>query len=161
MQASSGAAPARQNAVAAASATYPRLTQFLEACKQLGEVRIIATNAAAVMEAIATLDGLFYADVPGRGMYANVVDHSINLDLHLRLPNVRAVRFEQGTRRGNPPSPTYILRFLGHDKEGTDLVLSLFLSPVGEVPPERVERWMQLRQEYATLTPEQEYVCAF
>jgi len=133
-----------------AAGKFPRLVEFLEACKELGELRFIATNAAVVLESTATLEKLFYAEVPRRGLYANVVDLSINMDLHILLSGVRAARFEQGVSRGDPSTPTYIIRLLGHEKAGEEVVLSMFLSPVGDISSERAAVWEQLRTRFAS-----------
>lgn len=148
-------------------ATFPQLKAFLKDAQALGELRLIATNSAAVMESIAPLDKLFYASVPSRGEYANLIDAKVNLDLHLRLEGVHAVRFEQGVSRRAGASPTYVLRFLGRDKAGErEVVLSAFLSPVGECAPERVELWKQLRGKWCSDgavegSDSGEYVCSF
>ncbi|KAK4531127.1 hypothetical protein CCYA_CCYA07G1984 [Cyanidiococcus yangmingshanensis] len=140
---------------------FPRLVGFLEACKELGELRFIASNAAVVFESTATLEKLFYAEIPRRGLYANVIDLAINLDLHVLLSGIRAARFEQGTSRGDPARPTYIIRFLGHEKQGEEVVLSLFLSPVGEVSAERVTAWKRLRSRFAATDGSLVDVCVF
>jgi hypothetical protein len=140
---------------------FPQLVAFLEACKELGELRFIATNAAVVFESTATLEKLFYAEVPRRGLYANIIDLSINLDLHILLSGIRAARFEQGASRGEPSTPTYIIRFLGHEKQGEEVVLSLFLSPVGEVSADRVALWERLRARFTSKDGPSANICVF
>lgn len=147
-------------------ATFSRLKAFLADAQGLGEFRLIATNSAAVMESIAPLDKLFYASVPARGEYANVIDAKINLDLHLRLGGVQRVRFEQGVSRRADKSPTYVMRFVGENSAGErEVVLSAFLSPVGECSDERVARWTQMRDGWCTVQTgsdgAREYVCSF
>ncbi|KAK1858462.1 hypothetical protein I4F81_001068 [Pyropia yezoensis] len=63
------------------------LKRFLNATPALGRLRLITSNRdACVMEAIATTDSLFYAvGGPAKAEYANIIDPSINLDLHLKL----------------------------------------------------------------------------
>lgn len=102
------------------------------------------------MEAIATTDNLFYAvGGPAKAEYANIIDMSINLDLHLKLSGVAGARFETGTARGGAGGTTYVIRVLGLD-EGV-VILSLFMqwdkvaSDVGE---ERIAAWMALKEEY-------------
>ncbi|KAF6003461.1 hypothetical protein F1559_000516 [Cyanidiococcus yangmingshanensis] len=145
-------APGRVS-VEEAQRQFPRLVGFLEACKELGELRFIASNAAVVFESTATLEKLFYAEIPRRGLYANTSTCCCS--------GIRAARFEQGTSRGDPARPTYIIRFLGHEKQGEEVVLSLFLSPVGEVSAERVTAWERLRSRFAATDGPLVDVCVF
>ncbi|GJD10323.1 hypothetical protein Gasu2_45200 [Galdieria sulphuraria] len=116
---------------------------------KLGKLRIIVTNAASVMESICTTEKLFYAKGPNQSTYANLIDSSLNLDLHIKLEALGAVRFEQGVSRSASKAPTYIIRWLG--KDHTTVVLSMFLQgdkDPSDVPPESVAEWKQLKQEY-------------
>lgn len=122
--------------------------QFLERFKPLGKVRLIARNDAAIMEAIATFDGLFYATV-GSKEYANVVDMSINLDMHLLLSAVTGARFEIGVSRSASKDPTYAIRILGGDRETTALSVFVQWEKVpADISPDRVEAWKQLKSDY-------------
>lgn len=122
--------------------------QFLDRFKSLGRVRLVARNNAAIMEAIATFGGLFFASIPS-GEYANIVDMSINLDMHLLLAGVSGARFEMGKSRTATKAPTYIIRVLGGDRES--IVLSIFLQwdkDPNDIEPERVDAWKQLKADY-------------
>lgn len=124
------------------------LKKFLTGLKPLGDVRLIATNGAAVMEAIATFDSLFFATL-AKGCYANIIDPKINLDLHLLLPAVGGARFEVGVSRSASKAPTYIIRMLG--KQSEDVVLSIFLQWAKEpsdIAEERIDAWKRLQAEY-------------
>lgn len=124
--------------------------QFLDRLKPLGKVRLVARNDAAIMESIATFDGLFFASIPS-GEYANIVDMSINLDMHLLIAGVSGARFEVGKSRSATRAPTYIIRVLGRDRES--VVLSIFLQwdkDPTDVEPHRIDAWKQLKADYVT-----------
>lgn len=120
---------------------------FLDRLKPLGKVRLVARNEAAIMESIATFDGLFFATIRS-GEYANIIDLSVNLDMHLLLEGVAGAKFETGVSRSASKAPTYIVRILGKDS-GT--VLSVFMQwdkDPSDIEPERIEAWKQLRADY-------------
>lgn len=120
---------------------------FLDRLKPLGNVRIVARNNAAIMEAIATFDGLFFATIRS-GKYANIIDMSINLDMHLLLTEVAGARFEIGVSRSVSKAPTYIIRILGKDKTP---VLSIFMhwdKDPSDIEPERIEAWKKMKADY-------------
>ena len=122
--------------------------EFLDRLKPLGKVRLITRNQAAIMEAIATFDGLFFATV-GSGEYGNIVDMSINLDIHLLLSAVSGARFETGVSRTPSKDPTYVIRILGADKKNA--ALSVFLQwdkEPSDIAPERIEAWKKLKEDY-------------
>eukprot|EP00803_Ostreobium_quekettii_P006697 evm.model.scf_2816.1 EVM.evm.TU.scf_2816.1 scf_2816:11238-11822(+) len=124
------------------------LKAFLAALKPLGRVRLIATNDAAVLESVATFDGLFFATVP-KGTYANIIDSEANLDMHLLLAGVGGARFEVGQSRGADPVPTYMVRVLGRDRE--TVVLTIFLmwdKAPRDVEEARVQAWRALKEEW-------------
>lgn len=102
------------------------------------------------MEAIATTDSLFYAvGGPAKAEYANIIDPSINLDLHLKLSGVAGARFETGVSRGGGGGTTYIIRVLGLEEDA--VILSLFMQwdkVASDVSEERVAAWMALKEEY-------------
>jgi len=127
-----------------------KLKEFLDEAKKLGRVRLISQNDAAVMEAIATLDGLFYASGgPKMLEYANVIDPKINLDLHLALDGVGGARFEQGISRTATKDPTYIVRMTGNDPE--KVVLSIFLQwdkEPSDVSKDRIDAWSGMKEKY-------------
>lgn len=123
--------------------------QFLDRLKALGNLRLIGRNDAVIMESIATFDGLFFAEVP-TGEYANLIDGSINLDMHLLLEGFSGAKFETGISRDATKSTTYVLRLLGKDR--TSVILSLFLqwdkAPT-DVSEERINAWKALKADYA------------
>lgn len=124
--------------------------QFLDRLKALGKVRLVARNDAAIMESIATFDGLFFASIPS-GEYANIVDMSINLDMHLLLAGVSGARFEIGKSRSASKAPTFIIRVLGEDRRV--VVLSIFVQwekDPTDIAPERIDAWKQLKADYVT-----------
>ncbi|OSX75304.1 hypothetical protein BU14_0242s0021 [Porphyra umbilicalis] len=134
-----------------ASEELTPLKRFLNATPALGRLRLITSNRdACVMEAIATTDALFYAvGGPAKAEYANVIDPSINLDLHLKLSGVAGARFETGVSRGGGGGTTYIIRVLGLD-EGV-VILSLFMQwdkTASDVSAERVAAWHALKDEF-------------
>lgn len=125
------------------------LKRFLNNLGPLGRVRLITNNGLAVLESITPLDKLFYASVRG-AEYGNVIDHKLNVDLHIKLDAVAGARFEIGKSRSNPPHPTYAIRMLGHDRK--EVKLSLFMqwdATPDDVAPERVAHWQALKSEYA------------
>lgn len=120
------------------------LKEFLEACHELGTLRFIVTSSAAVLEPKGRLEKLFYAELPGKGKYANM--HSDTFEFHLNMDMIQQVKFETGeAKRGN--FTTYAVRFL--DETETP-ALSLFLQwgKPGEYEPGQVEAWEALRQRY-------------
>lgn len=125
------------------------IKQFLNSLGALGKVRLVTNNGLAVLESITPLDKLFYATVRG-AEYGNVIDHNLNVDLHVKVDAVYGVRFEVGKSRTNPPAPTYALRFLGADKK--EVKLSMFIqwdTTPSDVAPERIAAWKSLKEQYA------------
>jgi putative heme iron utilization protein len=120
------------------------LKDFLEACTSLGMLRFIVTSSAAVLEPRGKLEKLFYAELPGKGRYANM--HTDAFEFHLNMDRIRRVTFETGeAKRGN--FTTYAIRFLDEESENA---LSLFLQwgKPGEYEPGQVETWQALRDRY-------------
>jgi hypothetical protein len=125
------------------------IKQFLDAFKPLGRTRLIVRNDAGILEAIGTWDKMFFAKIPS-GEYANIIDHSLNLDLHLLLSAVTGAKFAVGAARSASKAPTYAIRLLGADKEA--VVLTVFLQwdkDPEDIAPERVEYWKKLKHDYA------------
>lgn len=123
--------------------------QFLDRLKPLRNLRLIGRNDAVIMESIATFDGLFFAKVP-TGEYANLIDSSINLDMHLLLEGFSGAKFETGISRDASKCTTYIVRLLGNDR--TSVILSLFLQwdkTAADVSEERINAWKALKADYA------------
>mmetsp|Transcript_14536 Transcript_14536/g.32504 ORF Transcript_14536/g.32504 Transcript_14536/m.32504 type:complete len:189 (+) Transcript_14536:3-569(+) len=127
-----------------------KLKGFLDETKGVGRIRLICTNDASVMEAICTTDKLFYASGgPKQLEYANIIDPSINLDLHLLLEGVGGARFETGVSRTPTKDPTYIIRMLGTDQE--KVVASFFLQwdkAPSDIEPERIAAWQAMKTKY-------------
>ncbi|MFM2064083.1 MAG: hypothetical protein RLZZ507_3754 [Cyanobacteriota bacterium] len=120
------------------------LKQFLEACENLGTLRLIVTSSAAVLEARGKIEKLFYAELP-KGKYANM--HTEGFEFHLNMDKITKVKFETGeAKRGN--FTTYAIRFLDEKEEPA---LSLFLQwgKPGEYEPGQVENWLALREKYS------------
>lgn len=119
------------------------LKDFLEACEQLGTLRLIVTSSAAVLEVRGKIQKLFYAELP-KGKYANM--HADIFEFHLNMDEIKQVKFETGeAKRGN--FTTYAIRFLdGEDK----VALSAFLQwgKPGEYEPGQVEAWQSLQEKY-------------
>lgn len=100
------------------------------------------------MESIATFDGLFFASIPS-GEYANIIDMSINLDMHLLLEGVSGARFDIGVSRSASKAPTYAVRLLAKDKK--NVALSVFMQwekDPTDIEPARIEAWQQLKKDY-------------
>jgi putative heme iron utilization protein len=119
------------------------LKDFLEACENLGTLRLIVTSSAAVLEARGKVEKLFYAVLP-KGKYANM--HTEGFEFHLNMDKIIQVKFETGeAKRGN--FTTYAIRFLD---EKLEPALSLFLQwgKPGEYEPGQVEAWQALREKY-------------
>ncbi|RCJ23855.1 heme utilization protein HuvX [Nostoc minutum NIES-26] len=119
------------------------LKDFLEACENLGTLRLIVTSSAAVLEARGKVEKLFYAVLP-KGKYANM--HTEGFEFHLNMDKIIQVKFETGeAKRGN--FTTYAIRFLDEKQEPA---LSLFLQwgKPGEYEPGQVEAWQALREKY-------------
>eukprot|EP00871_Galdieria_phlegrea_P002566 jgi/Galph1/330/GphlegSOOS_G5113.1 len=129
---------------------FEKLKTVLEETKQLGKLRLIATNEATVMESICTTEKLFYAQGgPNNALYANLIDTAINLDLHLKLEAIGGIRFEQGVSRTLSKSPTYIIRWLARDLK--TVILSMFLQwdkDPSDISPQRIEHWNALKEKY-------------
>lgn len=122
------------------------LKDFLEACENLGTLRLIVTSSAAVLEVRSPLRKLFYAELP-KGKYANM--HADMFEFHLNISVIARVKFETGeAKRGN--FTTYAIRFLDEQAEP---VLSAFLQwgKPGEYEPGQVENWLNLRETYGEL----------
>lgn len=122
------------------------LKDFLEACENLGTLRLIVTSSAAVLEVKSLLRKLFYAELP-KGKYANM--HADMFEFHLNMSLISRVKFETGeAKRGN--FTTYAIRFLDEKEEP---VLSAFLQwgKPGEYEPGQVENWLNLRETYGEL----------
>lgn len=119
------------------------LKEFLEACENLGTLRLIVTSSAAVLEVRGPLTKLFYAELP-KGKYANM--HSDIFEFHLNMDAIKQVKFETGeSKRGN--FTTYAIRFLDEKNEPA---LSAFLQwgKLGEYEPGQVEAWQSLQEKY-------------
>lgn len=119
------------------------LKEFLEACENLGTLRLIVTSSAAVLEVRGKLEKLFYAELP-KGKYANM--HTERFEFHLNMDHIKQVKFETGeAKRGN--FTTYAIRFLSEQQE---VVLSAFLQwgKPGEYEPGQVEQWEALKEKY-------------
>jgi putative heme iron utilization protein len=119
------------------------LTEFLEACENLGTLRLIVTSSAAVLEVRGSIRKLFYAELP-KGKYANM--HAEVFEFHLNMDGIKRVKFETGeAKRGN--FTTYAIRFLD-EKEKPALSAFLQWGKPGEYEPGQVEAWQALREEY-------------
>ncbi len=119
------------------------LKDFLEACEQLGTLRLIVTSSAAVLEVREKIQKLFYAELP-KGKYANM--HTDIFEFHLNMDRIKQVKFETGeAKRGN--FTTYAIRFLDSNSE---VALSAFLQwgKPGEYEPGQVEAWQELKEKY-------------
>lgn len=119
------------------------LREFLEACENLGTLRLIVTSSAAVLEARGKIEKLFYAELL-KGKYANM--HTEGFEFHLNMDKITQVKFETGeAKRGN--FTTYAIRFLDEKQEPA---LSIFLQwgKPGEYEPGQVENWQALREKY-------------
>jgi len=120
------------------------LKEFLTDCVSLSTLRLIVTSSGAVLEARGKLEGVFYAELPGKGKYANL--HNDHFEFHLNMDKIQQVKFEVGeAKRGN--FTTYAIRFVDGQEE---VVLSAFLQwgKPGEYEPGQVEAWQALRQKY-------------
>ena len=74
------------------------LKDFLEACEQLGTLRLIVTSSSAVLEVRGKIQKLFYAELP-KGKYANM--HTDIFEFHLNMDQIKRVKFETGeAKRG-------------------------------------------------------------
>jgi putative heme iron utilization protein len=119
------------------------LREFIEACQNLGNVRLIVTSSATVLEARCKIEKLFYAELL-KGKYANM--HTDDFEFHLNMDKITQVKFETGeAKRGN--FTTYAIRFLDEKQEPA---LSIFLQwgKPGEYEPGQVENWQNLREQY-------------
>ncbi|TAF09396.1 MAG: heme utilization protein HuvX [Nostocales cyanobacterium] len=122
------------------------LKDFLEACENLGTLRLIVTSSAAVLEARGKIEKLFYAELL-KGKYANL--HTEGYEFHLNMDKITQVKFETGeAKRGN--FKTYAIRFLDEKEEPA---LSLFLQwgKPGEYEPGQVEAWQALREKHGEI----------
>lgn len=123
------------------------LKDFLEACHELGTLRFIVTSNAAVLEPRGRLEKLFYAELPGKGKYANM--HTEAFEFHLNMDKIQQVKFETGeAKRGN--FTTYAIRFLD-ETEAPALSVFLQWGKPGEYEPGQVEAWEALRERYGEI----------
>ncbi|MEA5552802.1 ChuX/HutX family heme-like substrate-binding protein [Anabaena cylindrica UHCC 0172] len=119
------------------------LKEFIEACQDLGNVRLIVTSSATVLEARCKIEKLFYAELL-KGKYANM--HTDDFEFHLNMDKITQVKFETGeAKRGN--FTTYAIRLLDEKQEPA---LSIFLQwgKPGEYEAGQVENWLALREKY-------------
>ena len=122
------------------------LKEFLEACENLGTLRLIVTSSAAVLEARGKIEKLFYAEL-AKGKYANM--HTEGFEFHLNMDKIKQVKFETGeAKRGN--FKTYAIRFLD-DKQESALSLFLQWGKPGEYEPGQVEAWQALKEKYGEI----------
>lgn len=123
--------------------------QFLELFKQLGRVRIVVRNPVGILETVGSFDSLFYASIPS-GEYANLIDHNLNLDMHILLSGFTGARFEIGKSRGSPPAPTYCVRLFGPDRDAVAVsVFVMWDKKPDDVEAHRIDAWKALRADYA------------
>jgi Haem utilisation ChuX/HutX len=66
------------------------LKEFLEACENLGTLRLIVTSSAAVLEARGKIEKLFYAELL-KGKYANL--HTEGYEFHLNMDKITKIKF--------------------------------------------------------------------
>ncbi|MGM3306240.1 ChuX/HutX family heme-like substrate-binding protein [Anabaena sp. WFMT] len=119
------------------------LREFIEACQNLGNVRLIVTSSATVLEARCKIEKLFYAELL-KGKYANM--HTDDFEFHLNMDKITQVKFETGeAKRGN--FTTYAIRLLD-EKQETALSIFLQWGKPGEYEPGQVENWQALREKY-------------
>ncbi|MBD2568088.1 ChuX/HutX family heme-like substrate-binding protein [Anabaena lutea] len=119
------------------------LREFIEACQNLGNIRLIVTSSATVLEARCKFEKLFYAELL-KGKYANM--HTDDFEFHLNMDKITQVKFERGeAKRGN--FTTYAIRLLDEKQEPA---LSIFLQwgKPGEYEPGQVENWQALKEKY-------------
>ncbi|MBD2692858.1 ChuX/HutX family heme-like substrate-binding protein [Anabaena catenula] len=119
------------------------LREFIEDCQNLGNVRLIVTSSATVLEARCKIEKLFYAELL-KGKYANM--HTDDFEFHLNMDKITQVKFETGeAKRGN--FTTYAIRLLDEKQEPA---LSIFLQwgKPGEYEPGQVEFWQALKEKY-------------
>ncbi|MBD2626652.1 ChuX/HutX family heme-like substrate-binding protein [Trichormus variabilis] len=119
------------------------LREFIEDCQNLGNVRLIVTSSATVLEARCKIEKLFYAELL-KGKYANM--HTDDFEFHLNMDKITQVKFETGeAKRGN--FTTYAIRLLDEKQEPA---LSIFLQwgKPGEYEPGQVENWQALKEQY-------------
>lgn len=121
--------------------------QFLERLKGLGKVRFVVRNPTGILESMGTFNSLFFASIRSTE-YANVVDHSENIDMHLLLSGFTGVRFDVGTSRSKEGGPLYTLRLLGEDKKTPALSLFVMNSDGESVEAERIQAWKDLKKDY-------------
>lgn len=119
------------------------LKEFLEACENLGTLRLIVTSSAGVLEVRSPIKKLFYAELP-KGKYANM--HADDFEFHLNMDKIKQVKFETGeSKRGN--FTTYAIRFLDEQQEVTFSAFLQWGKP-GEYEPGQVEAWLGLQEKY-------------
>lgn len=126
------------------------LTNLLELkLKRLGHGRLILRNEGGIMELVCAFDGLFFANMRS-GNYANHIETSKNLDMHLRLDVFTGARFDVGVSRSKSKVPTYAVYLLGSD--GEKIILKVFVkwgNNPEDIALERIEAWKALKGEYA------------
>lgn len=121
---------------------------FLTKLKALGRVRLIVRNEAGILESLASFDSLFFATIRS-GEYANIIDPSANIDLHLLLDKFSGARFEVGVSRTKSKVPTYSLRLLAGDRSTVALTVFLQWDKAPEdVEEHRIKAWTDLKAEY-------------
>jgi Haem utilisation ChuX/HutX len=123
------------------------LKEFLPLGENLKTLRIIVTSSAAVLELRGAIRDIFYAELPGKGKYANM--HTDDFEFHLNMDKIKTVKFETGeAKRGN--FTTYAIRFLD-DKDENAMSLFLQWGKPGEYEEGQIEAWQKLKTEYGEI----------
>lgn len=126
-----------------ASETQP-IKDFLEELKSVGRIRIVVNTGVGVLESITSLEKLFYHTLAGRGEYANLMNKDENVDFHLLLNKVKAVKFAKGKSMSGD-IPTYTIRFLDDEDKAAALFLVMWKPDTkGEYDPGQVEAFEAL-----------------
>lgn len=124
--------------------------EFLDRLKALKKVRIVVRNPTGILETVATFDSLFYLTMPA-GEYANLIDHRLNLDMHILLSGFTGVKFEVGVSRSKSKAPLYTLRLLGEDKKTPAVsVFIMWDKDPDDIEQERIQAWKDLKADYVT-----------
>lgn len=128
-----------------ATTSFPRLTEFLQACSSLQDVRFVVVGHGAILETLGSFDGLRYSETP-KGLLATVSSDEPLFECHIRLAEVNEVKMVTVTR----PLP-------GGGGEGRTLYVTRFLSSSGETllssilhGNDHVSSWNDLKRKFCS-----------
>ena len=131
--------------VTSATSSFPRLTEFLQACSSLQDVRFVVVGPGAILETLGSFDGLRYSETQ-KGLLATVSADEPLFECHIRLAEVKEVKMLTVTRPlpggGGDGKPLYVTRFLSSAGE---TLLSSILHGDGNI-----SSWNEIKRRFCS-----------